>query len=355
MIFAKIIVVGIILFIVPVCIGKVFSEGIKKDYANLIAFWAVLGFLIMLGIFQLLTVPFTLAAVPFHLLANLYSVIIIIITIYAVIRYGGDIWKAIHEFLLGKNWLNIIFILASAIILAQMLISMISANYIGEDDAAYIVYSNDIVYFDSIFGYGPYTGEYVGVGVNKMTLTSWCVFIAYLSKISTIPVAIMAHTILPFILIGYAYGVYYLMARVLFKNNYTKVGWFLIILSILHIGGNFSYYTITLRLLQCQWHGKAVVAIIVTPFLIYYVYVMNVGQVYRKEYVNLIFTTIAAAGCTLVGGGLALVVVASGTLAMSIVKRRCRIWIRSLICCIPCALYCVAFLLQYTLTEWLKG
>ncbi len=351
----KVVVILILFSVVPLCIGKAATAGIQKYYADCIPFWMILGFLIMLGVFQLITVPFTLAEIPFHFLVYLYSAILLLLVVYGGIRYGKLLWNRLYKFIIDRKWLNVVFLLAIILILIQMLISVFTENHMSGDDAAYVVYANDIVYTDSIFGYSPYTGEYAGIGVNKITLTSWCVFMAFLSKISGIPAAVIAHTVLPFMLIGYAYMVYYLMARVLMKDSYTKIGWFLIVLSALHIGGDFSIYTLTFRLLQIQWQGKAVAAAIVVPFLIYYMYVINEEPLQKMEYVNLILISIAAAGCTLVGGGLALMVIVIGSISMAISRRRIGIWLRSMLCCIPCGLYCAAFLFQYTLTAWLRG
>lgn len=345
----------IVLWIIPLIIGYGMLHGIKKGYTKLMATWYVTGVAVMLGVFQLLTVPFTLLEISFSLLVVVYLVVLILLSGYYICRYRKSIFNKMRVAISNIQWSECYFIFALILILFQMIIPVIRANYIGADDALYIAYSNDIVYYDSIFTYFPYTGEYVGVGVNKMTLTSWCVFVAYLAKITNIHVATIAHTFLPFWVIAISYMVYYLIGRILMRSNFKKVCCFLIVLSVIHIWGNISSYTITLRLLQCQWHGKAVAAIFFTPLIFYMVYVMFSKKTSLKECLVLILITLGATGTTLIGTGLAVLTISVECLVLSIMNRDWKVLMRGVLCCLPCASYAIVFVFQYYFTALLKG
>ena len=70
--------------------------------------------------------------------------------------------------------------------------------------------------------------------------------------------AIIAHSVLPLILIPLTYLVYYRIGMRLFKGAFRKTAVFLILVSLLQIFGNTSIYTNATFFLMRTWQGKSV-------------------------------------------------------------------------------------------------
>ena len=122
-------------------------------------------------------------------------------------------------------------------------------------------------------------------------MTSWNYYIAFLGKITGIHVAAIAHTILPVWLVPMAYMVYSLIGRRLFQNERKKIAIFMFWMTILVVFGGYSWYVLTLRLAVCIWHGKAVMASIMLPFLFYYL--VSTEKCNKKSILELILIVIA--------------------------------------------------------------
>lgn len=288
--------------IVPPIIGKGMENIIaKKDRSS----WAELyiwGNLVLWAIFQVISVVLGIFKVRFTVISLLFGGIILFLVSTVLWKFHKDIkitWKKRGK-LYWQEW-AVIFL-----IMCQTCISVFCTTYIGADDATYIAISLDAVDKDFISVYAPYTGQPGGVSL-KILLTSWNYYISFLSKLSGIHVAAVAHTFLPAFMIPMAYMVYWLIARVLFHNDRNRQAAFLLWLNILIMFGAYSWYTLTLRLDICIWHGKAVMAAIVLPFLFYYLF--HTEKYGKKELLHLLLIMTAMCAMSLMGVGLSIVMV----------------------------------------------
>lgn len=264
------------------------------------------GNIILWVIFQLLCVPMGIMGISFTVLTITFLVIILVLFICILSLQRKRISERIHiairtvRDLSWKEWLVI------TLILGQTCVSVFGATYIGADDAGYMAISLDAVEKNAIASIDYYTGLPSGVPL-KILLTSWNYYISFLAKISGIHVTAIAHTFLPIVLIPMAYGVYLLLARVLFHYNRSKVVAFLFWVNLLVIFGGYSWYTLTLRLDICIWHGKAVMATVMLPFLLYYL--LGITEYQKRDLVCLMFIMIATCAMSLMGVGLSILIV----------------------------------------------
>ena len=302
---------GMVPIVLGSTIGNILCKGRKVDIAESY----IWGNIILWVIFQLLSVPMGVLGIEFNVLTIVFVGIILMCMVVAIWRYRRKFVIPLYyvKNLRIEEWL-VIFI-----ILGQVCISVFGATYIGADDAAYIATSVDAVERDAISVFNPYTGQEGGVSI-KILLTSWNYYISFLSKISGIHVAAIAHTFLPIVLIPMAYIVYWLIAKFLFANNRKKVCVFLLWINFIIIFGAYSWYTLTLRLDICVWHGKAVMAAIMLPFLFYYL--LRTSEYGKKELLCLLLIMIATCAMSLMGVGLTIVIV----IAAFVVKcKKCNI------------------------------
>lgn len=297
--------------IVPAMIG---SAGCKIFYQNINVCTVekyIWGNIILWTIFQILCVPIGLMRGTLTILTVVFSGIVLVLLIISVRLKLKCSWinrqklygivERIKCISVG-NWFVIILILVQV---ASLVFGMSYSGATG-DDAAYLAIALDAVEQDKLGIINYYTGLPTGVPL-KILLTSWNYYISYLSKISGIHVAIIAHTFLPVILVPMAYSVYYLLAKEFYENSPKKVTIFMIFVNLIIIFGAYSWYTTTFRLDVCIWQGKAVMATIMLPFLLYY---MIRTTVYQKwDFVCLLLIMVAVCAMSLMGVGLSILMV----------------------------------------------
>lgn len=297
--------------IVPSMIGIAGSSILCRKRKVGTAEAYIWGNIILWTIFQILCVFMGCLKVPFTVLTIVFSGVVLLLWLISIrlnLKYGrirrGKLWesiKKIKQIPLGV-WVVVVLVLIQV---ASFVYGMSYSGATG-DDAAYIAISLDAVERDKIGTINYYTGLPTGVPL-KILLTSWNYYISFLSKISGVHVAIIAHTFLPVILVPMAYIVYYLLAKELFENDKRKITVFLIAVNLLIIFGAYSWYTVTFRLDVCVWQGKAVMAAIMLPFLLYYVLKTTVYQ--KWDFVCLLLIMIATCAMSLMGVGLSILMI----------------------------------------------
>ena len=297
MLVIRILLLAVFLFIVPVLLGAPWTTLLpSKNRYRLLACFSI-GFFVELAVFQLLEVPIA----------------------YLIVFLGLLVFQLYNGFVRDTT-------------------------YWSYDDAMYVTYAADTIRYDSIQTIYAYTGIAARFNATR-AMQGWLYYPAFLSKISSIPVAVMERTILETYDILLAYIVYAYMASVLFARKDNGLI-FLIILSVLHIYGWYSQYSVTFRLLGPNYQGKAVMAVSVLPLLFTFLI-----QVLRRSYSRLIGTLLllfsAAASSLSLFGAVTMAVnttLVVGLYALS--KRSCRRRLRYIPwgCVLP-VMYCGAFFL----------
>lgn len=267
------------------------------------------GNIILWAIFQMLCVPMGMLGIKFSILSIMYmGIIFILLVCLFIISFKYQRWFEIPLYSIKKIqwgvWLVIL------LILGQIFFFVFGAApaHVGGDDSSYIATALDAVENNEIAAIDPYTGQKADkASLIKLALTSWNYYVSFLSEISGIHVAAVAHTFLPVMLVPMAFVVYWLIARFLFCNDKKKVCIFLLCLNLLLFFGAYSRYTLTFRLDMCVWQGKAVMAIIMLPFLFYYL--IRVEEYGKKEVLCILLIIAATCAMSLMGVGLTIVIV----------------------------------------------
>lgn len=304
-------IVGVIILIfyftmVPTVIGITGSKVLctKRKVSTAEAY--IWGNIILWVIFQMLCVPMGIIGISFTTLTIIFAGIVLLLLILAFRLQGKGIFREVFSVLEKIRHFKWIEWTVMVLILVQACVSAFAATYIGMDDAAYMAISLDAVGKDSIASIDFYTGLPAGVPL-KILLTSWNYYISFLGKISGVHVAAVARSFLPVVLIPMAYLVYLLLARVFFQHDRKKISFFLLCINLLIMFGGYSWYTVTLRLDICVWHGKAVMAAIMLPFLFYYLLQTNEYQ--KRDLLCLLLIMIATCAMSLMGVGLSILIV----------------------------------------------
>lgn len=342
----KIIVLFVILLLVPLLIGRLVADIIKKEYCMKSGFWYLSGFLTMLALYQIICVPMTLKEYSFSKLVICYSIILGILSAIALWKYAGAILIWVKE---KMQWINIFrghsffFYMALALILGQIitLVCFMPDYAYCADDNTYITMANDTDETDMIIKVDSLTGHELSIDEVslKYKLTSFITFMAYLARISGLHSLVIGKTILPVIIIGMAYYVQWMIGGMLFPDSRYKSEIFLFVISIVNLFMAFSNYTQTFRLMVCPWQGKAIMAVIVLPFLFYVGNKVFCEKFTIGEMILLMITMFAAASASLMSLGIAPVMLLVIAFLNAIQKHRFMILLQAGICCVPAAIY----------------
>lgn len=307
----KLVLFVVIQVIVPLLIGNLWNiRESKSAMINLIEMYFA-GYLSMTALFQVICVPACFLQIRFSVLSVVFILIIIALSIYSEIK----IYYVIKEYGFPKkihwnNWAVSEYIYLALIIgflLWQLYYAIFyDMTYISLDDATYLAYANAAISDDRMYLTNTITGTAIGLDIKRY-LQSSIIFISYLAKFTGYNVTTMAHTVMPVQLIIMSYAATILIARNLFNKRENRLI-LLLFAEVLYMYGLYSVYSMTYRLLGPIWQGKAILQVVLTPYLF-----SLIPRLYKKNYVlkmgiYLMIISISASACTL-GGTLAMAVI----------------------------------------------
>lgn len=306
MIIVKNLIILVVMGIVPFLLGRLVTYKDRTMLEKNIICSYIIGFFTMLAVFQMICVPLTYMYASFRLLVTIYSSVITIMCFISIYMNRNKSKLSFGEKWKKYEWIYVgIFCVLMIVQLYHAL--FYEASYMSADDFDYVVYATSALQDDKIYTANVITGENIALN-PKRTLNSYLIFIAYLAKVSGFHTTIIAHTILPVVLIMAAYGVYYLLADYLFEKRDNKLI-FMIILAVLNIYGEYSHYSMTFRLLGTIWQGKAIAISIGIPFLFILLQKIFQAKYSRRGIWYLLLVTTGMCSLTMMGVGFSIPVI----------------------------------------------
>lgn len=309
----KILLTIIFVIVFPVCIGNLWNINKRSIALKDIVNAYILGYFEMNAIFQLMCVPMCFMKTSFNLLCILYTIITAVITLiglfFGILKIKFKMVVYNHpDFNLQKiEWIYIV--LAVGFLVLQLYYAVFySTTYMSYDDATYIVYANAAKYDNGMYLTNVTSGIAQPLD-RQRALQSSIIFIAYLSKVTTVNVATIAHTVMPVQIILMAYATYYLMSLTILKKRDNRLI-FLLLVEVLYVFGYYSHYSMTFRLLGPVWQGKAIFAILLTPYLF-----TVLPQIFGEDYstrngIMIAMLSVTASAMSLVGAGTMIIITA---------------------------------------------
>ena len=222
------------------------------------------GFVIVLAVFQIVAVPVILFETwGFPRIVTIYSILLAVLSAAGLI-FGFPVLRGMAVD--ARTWIvkrkrpsvetALYWVIAVGLILFQMYMAYTHEFFDG-DDAYYVAQSVIAEQTDVLYRILPYTGLSTSLDIRH-ALASLPIWEAYLARVTGIHPAIIAHSVLPLILIPLTYLVYYRIGMRFFKGAFRKTAVFLILVSLLQIFGNTSIYTNATFFLMRTWQGKSV-------------------------------------------------------------------------------------------------
>ncbi|MCR4640883.1 MAG: hypothetical protein K5697_02485 [Lachnospiraceae bacterium] len=337
--------------IFPLFAGMLPAQLIRKEKKNVAELY-LCGLVLCFAVFQcsataVLVISRRLSALL--LCANLILALLSLAGLFLFIfqRKKGPVFEGLR--LKEKKKRELLFWGAFFLLLAYQL--FMSDRYMTSDgdDAYYLGHALLADRTDLMYVYGPYTGYESGTDYRHM-LSPFPMFIAMLARMSGLHTAIVAHSILPLILIPLAYLVYARIGVRLFEGERReRLPVFLCCLALFTIWGNTTVYTRETFFLTRTWQGKAVLAALMLPLcLLILMHIAEKAQEGKEKlkgwFVLLLLVNLSGALCSSMA--LFLMPVMEGILLLvtSLRSRKPKLLLWGLLCVLPD----IAFLAVYT-------
>lgn len=344
----------------PILVGVLFYT--KRNKVSIGEQW-IFGQFTLWAVFQIIAVYFILQESTLDEVIHMYVKVITVLAGIALLKAVGmwkkvdnssknraDRWKNssddVNTGLTQQKVLTVVFVL---LWLVQMFgIVFLAVN--DGDDAYYMAIANVAESSDNM-----YTANVYAFGNTELTyryaLAPFPIWIAFLSRVSGVHTLTIGHLILGIVLVTMNYVIYYKSSRALFGDNKKKCLQLLILAALLTIWGNTSSHTAESFLLLRSRQGKALVAGIVFPAMIYLL--LRIGrQLEKHQPVSLMQYVMAAVviltGClgSTLGGSLVILLWGSALFFLAVGYRRWSVLPPGVLCALPGVVYAATYILR---------
>lgn len=320
----------------PMVLGQIW-KGILDNGG--VVFTYLSGFITIWAIFELLGVPMVFMYVPVHVQVWVFSAVFIVLCVYIVYRERASLvcWRdslrsmsgKVKQYSAGYSLYEWIYLAVLVGVLGLQLYYAIFYD-VGNwrsDDGTYVVISSSAIYDDAFYRTDVVSGVFSGSDslINKYGLCSLYVFYAYAAVVTGLGVAVVEQTVCAALFLLMAYGCFFLLSILCFPDDKERDNRmiFLIFVAVAFIFGYHSRYSLSFRLLGAIWQGKAVLATVITPFILAVFPRMLERGVSKKKLLLSIAISLSAISLTL--GGVIVMGVIPGIIALLFIIRTRRV------------------------------
>ncbi len=291
---------------------------------------------------EVILIPMTMKLAAFHTFVWVYTAAAGALTVA-----GFFCWREILEDgkALISGWKQNLTLghLVAIVLIIWQLYYLAHHMYLEWDDTYYVNLANTALTTDKIYWVYPETGTFADFD-KRYVLSLWPIFYAWLSKLTGVLPTIMAHTILPWLILPFAYLVYVLIGRKLFPEDHQLQGMFLAMAVMLHLFMSGEHTAGLTFLSITPWVGKGILATVLIPSLFYWI-LRTAEKEQTADFILLGLTSLA--GCLLSSMGIMLTPVFVGTamLLAGIRKKSISYVVKGACACIPCVILGIYYIL----------
>lgn len=289
---SNILLAFIFLVILPILMGNTLLGTLKQDVTLTKSY--LFGYIFMWAICQVVSVPLILMKQSFMTEVMILSAIYVTVAGVGIVKQFR-LEKLDVKKLRPKNVEEALAGIAMMIAILVMVLSSLLLQHTDADDSRFVVNAVDIVRTNRMFLTDVNTGNIITTFVgdlNKDVTSPWAVFMAYMSKLTGIQPAIMMHTCMAPILTLLTCIVYSMIAEEFFSGDKVHKAVFVFFVVLLNMFGYYTTHTIQTVTMLRIWQGKATVAAIGIPLLLWILFQIF-KENYKKNYCLLLITNIA--------------------------------------------------------------
>ena len=236
------------------------------------------GQMLCFAVLQFLAVPMILMRLEFNVLFWSYCGICIAL-------FSLGVWRLIKQNIKIRirmpemKPLELLLLTITILLILWQTCNYFFGMHLDEDDARWLAEANDALYTGDMMTRSFDTGEYVGAFVMDEDVSSpWPMLFAVLSRVLfNTRVSIVAHTIYPTVEIILVYSIYWLIGKQLFDKRISQLSFVFTTTVVMLFYGVTVYSQGTFTLIRI-WQGKATVAGVTIPLLLYIFICINKGN-----------------------------------------------------------------------------
>lgn len=336
----------VLVFPVPFFLGFIpvkYMDGLQRTPAMTY----VCGWFVSFFVFELTAIPFILLEKRFTALVAVYTCVIAVLAAVSAWQ-GRTVWKDFAAHVRGAGQLPACVKLGWAAVFLLVLFQMAYAagyEYRDGDDAYYIATAVITDTFDSMYVRDAYTGYPYPLDVRH-AFSPTPVYQAWLSRLSGIAPAVVAHSVLAAVWLLFMYCIYGQIAGRLLRNrkNYRPV--FLILIIVWHLFGNISLYTSETFAMTRTWQGKGMMAGMVIPA--FFLCVIDLAQEETSRGMWMLFVCVCLSAVFATSISFMLVPTLAGLAAVlaGLKKKSVRHAAGIFACCLPCMLLALCYIIM---------
>lgn len=354
----------LLLIIVPTVVGMLFRK-VNSGRCRVLFCW-ISGHLFLWAGFQLISVPMILLRRSFSDVVLCYNGFQVFALLLAgvVLLFGkrqaatsagvravspaGDKATGDNK---GKEKKKVFLWVAFGILFLLQIVLGLFLAYEEGDDAFYVSISTGTQAANNMYQILPYSGLSTGLDARH-GLAPFPIWIAYLARMAQMPAVSMAQLVVPVIIVSMAYGIFYLLAEYLFAQKRGNIPFFMVLMAVLVLFGGYSNYSAENFLLVRATQGKAVIANVILPLLVWLLFVL-MGRLQKEEKTGILYwlllevTMIAGCLCSTLGCLLTCMMLGVVGICMAVVYRRWKVLVPLALCCVvPMLFACAYFVLR---------
>lgn len=348
----QILVLGVLMFIVPILAGGLFHKT-EKGFGRLLFMW-ISGQVTLWAGFQCICVPLillqrTLSDVKWIFLGGMGVLAIAgCVILFVAGNKAQNRWKVLKTDTQVSGRQAALWSVFFAVLAVQLILTGILAYEEG-DDAFYVAISTITVDAETMYSKLPYTGGTTGLDARH-GLAPFPIWISVLSVLSGVPAVTLAHIAIPIVLIMMAYAIYYVIGCHLLEKRRKYLPYFMILTEIMILFGGYSVYSAENFLLVRTSQGKAVLANIIIPFLLL-LFMILLERIQRKErtlkvWLLIALSMVTACLCSTLGALLVCILLGIVGLCILVCYRKWSVLLGMVVCCmVPVGVAVLYFML----------
>ena len=300
----------IMVTVLPAMIGTIYLP-IKEKGTKWLFAW-ICGQISLWAGFLFVCVPMVLFYQEFVWVKRVYFMFCAAATVLATVIYffrrgkksGGEAGKKARgvEKIAGKRTSIILWCIFAALILIQVF-CVFYLSYEDGDDSYYVAITTYGKEVGTLYRNVPYTGVYTELDFRH-SLAPFPVWVAVWADVAGLSGAVTAHVLMPLLILAITYGLFYLLGEGLFGEGTREDSWkmplFMCFSALLVLFGGYSIYSAENFLIVRAGQGKAVLANVVIPALLYAALLL-LQRLEKKEKTPvslwLLFCAIMTTGC----------------------------------------------------------
>lgn len=234
----------------------------------------IVGYILMFALLEIVGIPVMLCFVyhGFSTFCKIYAALLLILASagivlslrdHTLVNQWRSAWSSFCQEI-WNNWENrILFLLVILLIGFQLYMSFFTSSFDG-DDAYYGVQALTAQQIDTLYRIDPNNGKSTILDARH-ALALFPIWEAFIGTMCGMHATIVAHSIVPLVMIPLSYLLYNEIAKKLFPKKPSLRLLFLFFMALWQMFGNVSIYTTETFFLTRTWQGKSFAGNFILP------------------------------------------------------------------------------------------